>query len=65
MLLKHARKGGGGLDFLVTLFENDLHSLYLMKNPILLGLLIVAVSVLSLKGIGQIGKGKKHNKKEL
>ncbi|MBV7390049.1 MULTISPECIES: hypothetical protein [Enterococcus] len=53
------------MDFLVTLFENDLHSLYLMKNPILLGLLIVAVSVLSLKGIGQIGKGKKHNKKEL
>ncbi|WP_207703986.1 hypothetical protein [Candidatus Enterococcus ferrettii] len=50
------------MDFLAALFENDLHSLDLMKIPILLGLLIVGISVFSLKGIGQIEKSKREKR---
>lgn len=56
------KRGGIRLDFLAALFENDLHSLDLMKIPILLGLLIVGISVFSLKGIGQIEKNKREKR---
>lgn len=47
------------MNFFRALFESDLHSLDLMKIPILLGVVIVALFVLSLKGIGRVGKRKK------
>lgn len=52
-------EGGSTLNFLRALFESDLHSLDLMKIPILLGLIIVGLFVLFLKGIGRVGKRKK------